>query len=79
VFAISNCDRGWKGSSCGVLDLNPLATAAHGYGGLTPNTSSWGGGPPVFDGSKYLYVSELAGDCGMGTWSRMSQAVHAVR
>jgi hypothetical protein len=38
-----------------------------------------GGGPPVFDGSKYhLYVSELAGHCGMGTWSRMSQAVHAV-
>ena len=26
----------------------------------------------------HLYVSEIAGHCGMGTWDRMSQAVHAV-
>jgi hypothetical protein len=33
----------------------------------------------VFDGSKWhLFVSELAGNCGMGTWSRMSQAAHTV-
>ena len=76
---LCKCDKGWKGESCGILDLSPQPTIAYGYGGSTPNTSSWGGGPPVFDGAKWhLYVSEIAGNCGMGTWSRMSQAVHAV-
>ena len=73
------CDLGWKGDSCGELDLNPVPIVAYGYDGLTSNTSSWGGGPPVFDGTKWhLFVSEIAGHCGMGTWDRMSQAVHAV-
>eukprot|EP00662_Eupelagonemidae_sp_cell21_P018969 gene18969-2549_t len=72
-----NCDVGWKGVACGELDLNPDAILAYGY--PTNATSSWGGGPPVFDGTRWhLFVSELAGHCGMGTWSRMSQAVHAV-
>jgi hypothetical protein len=41
VNSICNCDKGWKGDSCGLLDLNPQPTVAYGYGGLTPNTSSW--------------------------------------
>ena len=59
------CDVGWAGSDCGLLDLNPTPTIAYGYG-TTPNTSSWGGGPPAYDnvtGLYHLFVSELAGDC----------------
>ena len=41
------CDRGWKGAACGQLDIGPRRLA---YGnGVTPNTSCWGGGPPVLD------------------------------
>ena len=74
------CDRGWTGPDCGVLDLNLNATVAYGMG-ATANTSSWGGGPPAYENSTglyHLFVSEIAGHCGMTTWSRMSQASHAV-
>jgi len=72
-----DCDVGWQGAACGVLDLVPQAVVAYGF--PSNLTSSWGGGPPVFDGTKWhLFVSEMAGHCGMGTWDRMSQSVHAV-
>ena len=81
VDGLCDCDKGWTGDCCGKLDVDPTPTVAYGYGGPTapPGTSSWGGGPPVFDGGKWhLFVSELAGHCGMGTWDRMSQAAHTV-
>ena len=74
------CDMAWAGPTCGDLELEPAPTIAYGYG-TTPNTSSWGAGPPAFDtetGTFHLFASEIAGNCGMGTWSRMSQVVHAV-
>jgi hypothetical protein len=64
---LCDCDKGWTGDCCGKLDIDPTPTVAYGYGGPTapPGTSSWGGGPPVFDGGKWhLFVSELAGHCG---------------
>jgi hypothetical protein len=76
------CDVGWKGSSCGDLDLNTEAIVAYGSGSESdPLTSSWGGGPPAYDpitGQYHLFVSELAANCGMNTWNRGSQAAHAV-
>eukprot|EP00041_Stephanoeca_diplocostata_P028645 m.825352 g.825352 ORF g.825352 m.825352 type:complete len:393 (-) comp23406_c0_seq47:2227-3405(-) len=73
------CDRAWKGSTCGDLAIDSGSTA---YGnGVTPNTSCWGGGPPVYDAATqqyHLFATEIAGHCGMSTWQRMSQAVHAV-
>lgn len=74
------CDRGWTGIDCGTLNLDLNATIAYGMG-ATPNTSSWGGGPPAYDkstGTFHLFLSEIAGHCGMTTWSRMSQGTHAV-
>eukprot|EP00040_Diaphanoeca_grandis_P018086 m.95065 g.95065 ORF g.95065 m.95065 type:complete len:403 (-) comp26784_c0_seq1:99-1307(-) len=74
------CDKGWKGIYCGILNLNMTAQVAYGFT-PTSKTSSWGGGPPVYDNAtkKYhLFVSEIAGHCGMSTWSRMSQSVQAV-
>ena len=81
VHGVCVCDKGWKGDNCGLLDLNPKPTVAYGFGGVEKDTSSWGGGPPAYDPKtkKYhLFVTELAGNCGMGTWARMSQAAHAV-
>lgn len=74
------CDKGWTGPTCGELHLDQTAVVAYGYSEGS-NTSSWGGGPPAFDpatGLYHLFVSEIAGHCGMSTWSRMSQSVHAV-
>lgn len=73
------CDRAWTGPSCGSLSIDS-GRAMYGSG-ATKDTSSWGGGPPVYDEAtkKYnLFVSEIAANCGMGSWSRMSQAVRAV-
>ena len=78
------CDKGWTGAQCGALNLDPVAHVAYGYNPLTPlasRFSSWGGGPPVKsaeDGKYHLFVSELAGQCGMSTWNRMSTASHAI-
>eukprot|EP00750_Incisomonas_marina_P015983 INCI18832.1.p1 GENE.INCI18832.1~~INCI18832.1.p1 ORF type:complete len:245 (+),score=22.90 INCI18832.1:87-821(+) len=53
---------------------------AYGHGSpLTPNITSWGGGPPQWDGHQYhLFVSEIQYGCGMGSWSYFSAAAHAV-
>ena len=61
-----------------VLAAEPVV--AYGAGSpLAENHSSWGGGPPVFDGKEWhLFVSEIAAHCGMQCWSRLSQATHAV-
>lgn len=74
------CDKGWKGPDCGILNLVTTPTIAYGFG-TTPKTSSWGGGPPAYDnatGMYHLFVSELAGNCGMTTWARMSRGAHAI-
>lgn len=82
VGGACKCDIGWTGPSCGKLDLDPNPVVAYGYGSPNdPTTSSWGGGPPVYDPVKknyHLFVTEIADHCGMGTWARMSQAVHGV-
>ena len=76
------CDVGWTGATCADLDLDPEAVVLYGTGSdAAADTSSWGGGPPAYDpatGKYHLFVSELAGNCGMGTWDRGSQAAHAV-
>ena len=79
IAGVCVCDRGWKGETCGALDIGPRQLA---YGnGVTPNTSCWGGGPPMRSpatGLYHLFVTEIAGSCGMATWARMSQTTHAV-
>lgn len=75
------CDKGWAGDDCGQLNLDG-GKVAYGHGSpLTPNTSSWGGGPPQWDEQQqqyHLFVSEIQFGCGMGAWAYFSAAAHAV-
>lgn len=71
------CDKGWTGDTCEILKLDTTPKVVYGHG--ASNSSSWGGGPPVYDGTKYhLYVTEIAAGCGMCTWARMSTIAHTV-
>jgi hypothetical protein len=66
-----SCDAGWRGSSCGALNLGPTADSAVGSGRIYPpagsRTSSWGGGVVARGGKYHLYASEMAGHCGLAT------------
>ena len=48
------CDKGWRGTDCGTLNLNNTANVAYGY---TPESkfSCWGGGPPTWDPASGKY------------------------
>jgi hypothetical protein len=70
------CDSEWHGDDCGKLSIGIGAVA---YG--PPNTTAWGGGPPVFDSIKkewVLYVTEMANHCGLSVWQHQSHIVKAV-
>ena len=68
IQGVCRCDKGWKGDECGLLDLKPTPTVAYGHGPLMPYTSSWGGGPPVFDSASGQY--HLAVTCNLIKQSR---------
>lgn len=60
------CDAAWSAPDCGQLRLYPGTIAYH-----PPNTTAWGGGPPVFDnatGQWVLFVTEIANHCGLSEW-----------
>lgn len=75
------CDAGWESDDCGVLKLGRTLDNAIGSGRIYPppasNTSSWGGGVVEYGGKYHLYVSEMAGHCGLGTWATNSFIRHA--
>ena len=51
------CDDAWRGDNCGELNTRVGSIAYS-----PPNTTAWGGGPPVYDpvAKKYvLYVVEV--------------------
>lgn len=54
-----SCDPGWKGSTCGELDLLPSSFEGTGAYGFSPNVSSWGGAPLLVNGTYHLYVAEM--------------------
>ena len=79
------CDPGWEGADCGKLRLVPGGSIAYGCWPsrtqLDCDVTSWGGGPPVQDaetGKWVLFVSEMAGHCGLKPWNYMSQIVRTV-
>lgn len=81
---LCTCDAGWTGSTCGVLDVQPVRRAPEAaysgaiWGGSERSTSSWGGNVvPGPGGSFELFVSEIAGSCGLGAWQQNSMIVHA--
>eukprot|EP00037_Helgoeca_nana_P006964 m.63618 g.63618 ORF g.63618 m.63618 type:complete len:411 (-) comp17802_c0_seq2:1736-2968(-) len=72
------CDAAWGGSDCSVLQF--AADGELAYGGPDANVTSWGGGPPVFDTERslwVLFVTEIANHCGLSEWQRQSTAVAA--
>jgi len=70
------CDDEWHSENCGQLSVG-IGTFAY----SPPNTSAWGGGPPVYDPLKkewVLFVTEMANHCGLSVWRTQSQIVKAV-
>lgn len=73
-----HCFPGWRGADCGALDVGARAARV-----LWPPAerfaaaSSWGGSV-VRDGKFHrLFVSEMAGGCGLSTWRSNSRIVGA--
>ena len=72
------CDSGWTGVDCGVLDLLPTAVGSGFNNNNASDTPSSWGGKPVFDGGKWhLYASEFVQGCGLNDWSPNSRVVRA--
>ena len=72
------CDKPWKGPNCELLDVLPVKFP-QGYG-MTPNTTTWGGGI-IHHGSGdtyHLFVSRMANDCLLEDWITNSRIDHAI-
>lgn len=74
------CARPWTGAACAVLERGRAASrAAAAVYGYAPNMTSWGGNILAGDdGRHHLYVTEIAGGCGLGAWGSHSLVAHAV-
>ena len=70
------CSKEWTGDDCGRLNLLP-AELDNGF--QPPDSSSWGG-KVVEDssGEYHMYVTVMAGKCGLTTWKSNSEVVHAI-
>ena len=79
VQGTCDCRAAWHGHRCEKLSLLPPRQGV-GYRAIDDgrNTSSWGAavllGP---DGLHHMWVSEMTGHCGIGTWVHNSRIVHA--
>ena len=72
------CDAGWVGSTCGLLNAQPLQVGASGMNEL-PSNSSWGGSV-VFapeDGLFHMFFSEILEQCPMADWQTNSACYHS--
>ena len=75
-----HCDPAWGGDDCGDLQLE-VGKVVYGCYPTDPlqcNYSAWGGGPPVFDHKKNVWVmfqDRIANHCGLSEWSYMSTIV----
>ena len=75
-----HCDPGWDGDDCGDLQLEvgEIAYGCYPTVPLTCDYSSWGGGPPVWDAQRGVWVmfqDEISKHCGLSEWSYMSTIV----
>lgn len=73
------CDIGWKGDDCGILDLLP-ASYNTGYNRTVEGISSWGGkiipdpeNPSLF----HLFAAEFTHGCTLSYWSPYSRVIRA--
>ena len=70
------CDDAWTGPTCSELHLLPVNPDRLGF--YQSTTSSWGASVIPYDGKYYMYVSEMALNCGLKQWTTHSQIVLAV-
>jgi len=80
---VCECDSGWKGDDCGILNLEP-AVYGSGYNltGSTPPTDSWGANIFPTTGSSSpsdwsMVVAEFENHCQISNWSPNSAIVLA--
>ena len=78
-----DCDSGWKGDSCGELDLLPAPPmGANGYNRLHAKPmgfSSWGGSIAQDDktGVFHMFAAEMDKGCGINLWYPNSRCIRA--
>eukprot|EP00658_Telonema_sp_P-2_P078652 TRINITY_DN7418_c0_g1_i6.p1 TRINITY_DN7418_c0_g1~~TRINITY_DN7418_c0_g1_i6.p1 ORF type:complete len:606 (+),score=78.46 TRINITY_DN7418_c0_g1_i6:190-2007(+) len=73
-----NCLPAWKGDRCDVLNLIPMSSPRDGDAYRSTDRSSWGGSVSRgADGLYHLFVSEMAEQCGLSSYTSNSQIVHA--
>lgn len=73
------CDAGWKGSDCGILDLRP-ALRSSGYNHTSEGISSWGGSivrDPKNKDLYHMFFSLFANHCPLKSWMPFSKIMHA--
>ena len=73
------CAAGWRGADCGALDVvADRAVALWPPPERIASTSSWGGTVVADEGGRHrIFVSEMAGGCGLATWRTNSMIVSA--
>ena len=78
ISSICECDDGWRGATCGQLDLLAPAAVTAAYEPV--NGTSWGGtvirAPQAV--GYHMFVAEMVNGCGMQTWATNSIIRHAV-
>ena len=68
-----HCDRAWGGDDCSDLQLE-VGKVVYGCYPTDPlqcDYSAWGGGPPVFDHKKNVWVmfqDHITNHCGLSEW-----------
>merc|ERR1712086_466670 len=68
---------GWTGQTCGQLNLLPARPRPH-AGFDEVGNSSWGGSIQADkNGVWHMFVSRMAGHCGLNSWQQNSEIVHA--
>jgi len=73
-----SCAPGWTGSTCAQLHLLPAKPRPF-AGYEEADTASWGGSvlEDPSTGLFHMYVSRMAGHCGLRSWTSNSEVVHA--
>ncbi len=74
------CDVGWKGHACEILDVKPVNIKKMGFKSKYQgyNRTSWGGAVIQHSQEWHMWASEIQSGCGMDAWCQNSQIVHAV-
>ncbi|KAJ6783278.1 hypothetical protein PWT90_10543 [Aphanocladium album] len=73
------CDAGWKGTDCGILDLRP-ALRDSGYNHTSEGISSWGASivrDPADEALYHIFFSRFANHCPLKSWMPFSTIMHA--